>query len=161
MVVIFLSTASETVTPQERVATPSRCTVQEPHCAMPQPYLVPVSPAFSRIAHSSGVSGSTSSSKVFPFIVRFAIADPLFVQLASRTRGIVYRILESFNSRNRVFRAGNNLVAAVFRGPQSRQQTNNRSGGILDALRWRHGETQEAHHAAQHRKAGAERQRHG
>src|SRR3954471_4816344 len=44
---------------------------------MPQPYLVPVRPAFSRIAQSSGVSGSTSSVKVFPLIVRFAIASPL------------------------------------------------------------------------------------
>src|SRR3954464_13286744 len=44
---------------------------------MPQPYLVPVRPAFSRIAQSSSVSGSTSSVKVFPLIVRFAIASPL------------------------------------------------------------------------------------
>ena len=47
---------------QERVATPSTCTVQAPHCAMPQPYLVPVRPTFSRIAQSSGVLGSTSTS---------------------------------------------------------------------------------------------------
>src|SRR5450432_334368 len=77
MVVICLPTASLTGTPQERVATPLMCTVQAPHCAMPQPYLVPVSPAFSRIAHSSGVSASTSTLKVLPLIVRFAIADPL------------------------------------------------------------------------------------
>jgi hypothetical protein len=51
-------------------------TVQAPHCAMPQPYLVPVSPTFSRIAQSSGVSGSTSIVKDFPLIVRFAIAIP-------------------------------------------------------------------------------------
>ena len=40
---------------------------------MPQPYLVPVRPIFSRIAHSSGVSGSTSTSKALPLIVRLAI----------------------------------------------------------------------------------------
>src|SRR6478736_8494860 len=44
---------------------------------MPQPYFVPVRPAFSRIAQSRGVSGSTSSVKVFPLIVRSAIASPL------------------------------------------------------------------------------------
>src|ERR1700727_1904022 len=43
---------------------------------MPQPYLVPVSPAFSLIAQSSGVSASTSRSIVLPLIVRFAIAFP-------------------------------------------------------------------------------------
>ena len=76
MVVICLPAASLTAMPQERVATPSIWTVQAPHCAMPQPYLVPVSPTFSRIAHSSGVSGSTSTSKVLPLILRFAIAIP-------------------------------------------------------------------------------------
>ena len=73
MVVIFLPTASLTGTPQERTATPSIWTVQAPHCAMPQPYLVPVRPMFSRIAQSSGVSGSTSTSIVLPLMVRLAI----------------------------------------------------------------------------------------
>src|ERR1700747_590783 len=73
MVVIFLPTASLTTIPQERVATPSMCTVQAPHWAMPQPYLVPVRPTFSRIAHSSGVLGSTSMSCAVPLIVRRAI----------------------------------------------------------------------------------------
>src|SRR5207244_10535933 len=41
------STACIRVT-QERVAWPSRCTVQEPHIAIPQPYFVPVSLSFSR-----------------------------------------------------------------------------------------------------------------
>src|SRR6201987_664818 len=77
MVVICLPAASATETLQDRIATPSIWTVQAPPCAMPQPYFVPVSPTFSRIAHNSGVSGSTSIVKVLPFIVRFAIADPL------------------------------------------------------------------------------------
>jgi hypothetical protein len=34
---------------------------QAPHCAMPQPYLVPVSPISSRMTQSKGVSGSMSS----------------------------------------------------------------------------------------------------
>src|SRR5258707_15482296 len=100
MVVICLPTASETSTPQERIATPSIWTVQAPHCAMPQPYLVPVRPAFSRIAQSSGVSGSTSTSNALPLIVRFAIAFPLIgsfhrVNLA----GMLDWNLELFKSR--------------------------------------------------------------
>ena len=46
---------------QERVATPLMCTVQAPHWAMPQPYLVPVKPIVSRMTQSSGVSDSTST----------------------------------------------------------------------------------------------------
>ncbi len=48
---------------QERRVGPSRCTVQAPHWATPQPYLVPVSFSKSRMTHRSGVSGSPS--KVF------------------------------------------------------------------------------------------------
>ena len=62
MVVISLAPTVPTSTWQERVATPSMCTVQAPHCAMPQPYFVPVSPMVSRNTHSNGVSGSTSTS---------------------------------------------------------------------------------------------------
>src|SRR2546428_14131356 len=76
MVVIFLPTAALTGITQERIALPSMCTVQAPHCAMPQPYLVPVRPTCSRIAHSRGVPGSTSTSLVLPLIVRRAIASP-------------------------------------------------------------------------------------
>ena len=64
MVTIFLSAAALAGNEQERVATPSIWTVQAPHCAMPQPYLVPVRPTFSRMAQSSGVLGSTSNSPV-------------------------------------------------------------------------------------------------
>src|SRR5437868_10851095 len=69
MVVIRLPTAALTGTEQERMATPSTCTVQEPHWATPQPYLVPVRPMFSRIAQSRGVSGSTSMLCDWPLIV--------------------------------------------------------------------------------------------
>ena len=51
---------------QERVATPSICTVQAPHKAAPQPNFVPVIPSTSRNTHSSGVSPSTSTLCVFP-----------------------------------------------------------------------------------------------
>src|SRR4051812_44795388 len=56
---------------QERWARPFTCTVHEPHWATPQPYLVPVSPAFSRNAQRSGVSGSTSRSRTWPFTLIF------------------------------------------------------------------------------------------
>jgi hypothetical protein len=59
--VIFLAPTALTGTEQERVATPSRCTVQAPHWAMPQPYFVPVNPIVSRNTHNSGVRGSTSA----------------------------------------------------------------------------------------------------
>ena len=43
MVVIFLPATAATGVTQERSGAPSTCTVQAPHCAMPQPNLVPVS----------------------------------------------------------------------------------------------------------------------
>src|SRR5277367_6788458 len=68
MVVICRPTTELTGTEQERVATPSICTVQAPHCAMPQPYFVPVNPIVSRNTHSSGVSSSTSTVWTLPLI---------------------------------------------------------------------------------------------
>ena len=53
----------------ERTARPSMSTVHAPHAAMPQPNLVPVRPSVSRIAHSSGVSGSTSTTRSLPLTV--------------------------------------------------------------------------------------------
>ena len=77
MVVIFVPTAALTGMTQERTALPSTWTVHAPHIATPQPYLVPVSPTCSRIAHSSGVPGSTLTSLVLPLIVKRAMAFPL------------------------------------------------------------------------------------
>src|SRR4029078_11450804 len=92
MVTIFLPAAALAGNEQERVATPSTWTVQAPHCAMPQPYLVPVRPTFSLIAQSSGVSGSTSMLTGFPLIVRFAIAIPfLLVRFINRAHPKVER----------------------------------------------------------------------
>src|SRR3989442_11320324 len=76
MGVIRLPTATLTGVTQERTALPSRCTVHAPHSATPQPYLVPVRPTCSRIAHSSGVPGSTLTSLVLPLIVKRAMALP-------------------------------------------------------------------------------------
>jgi len=44
MVVILVPIADANSTWHERVASPFMCTVQEPHCPMPQPNLVPVIP---------------------------------------------------------------------------------------------------------------------
>ena len=61
VVVTFLPVTSPTATEHDRTASLSTCTVQAPHCAMPQPNLVPVRPSSSRSAHKSGASGSISS----------------------------------------------------------------------------------------------------
>ena len=51
---------------QERVATPSTCTVQAPQSATPQPNFVPVMPSTSRNTQRSGVSPSTSTLCLLP-----------------------------------------------------------------------------------------------
>src|ERR1051325_5632954 len=56
---------------QDFTATPSTCTVQTPHWAIPQPNLVPVRLRTSRITQSRGISGSARSTVCFlPLIVR-------------------------------------------------------------------------------------------
>src|SRR5256884_9084681 len=78
MVVIFLPSTALSGSEHERIGTPLTCTVQAPHCAMPQPYLVPVRPTCSRMTHSRGVVGSTSTSWDLPLIVRrmvFSLRD--------------------------------------------------------------------------------------
>src|SRR5882672_11566814 len=85
MVVICLPTAAATGVKHERTATPSIWIVQAPHCAMPQPYLVPVRPTFSRNAHKSGMLGSTSTLCDWPLIVRVGILQLPFHR---PTRGV-------------------------------------------------------------------------
>src|SRR2546430_9081378 len=58
MVVMALPAAAEIGVMQERVATPSRCTVHAPHSAIPHPNFVPVRPNSSRSVHRMGVSRS-------------------------------------------------------------------------------------------------------
>src|ERR1044072_1026357 len=76
MVVIFLPAASLTCIEHERTACPSTCTVQAPHCATPHPYFVPVRPTCSRITHSSGVVGSTSTLCDCPLMVSATMCPP-------------------------------------------------------------------------------------
>src|ERR1700719_2788240 len=68
MVVICLPATALTGTEQERIATPSIWTVQAPHWAMPQPYLVPVMPIVSRNTQSRGVVSSTSALWDWPLM---------------------------------------------------------------------------------------------
>src|SRR5438876_935135 len=57
----------------ERTISPLMCTEQAPHCATPQPYLVPVRPTCSRMTQSSGVSASTCTSRTRPLMLSFVI----------------------------------------------------------------------------------------
>src|SRR6266705_1616954 len=71
IVVSFLPSASEMGVIQERMAWPSRCTVQAPHWAAPPPNFVPVSPIMSRSAQSRGIAGSASIVNSRLFTVSF------------------------------------------------------------------------------------------
>src|SRR5262245_32521266 len=73
MVVTRPPTADEIGVEQERIGAPSRCTVQAPHSAMPQPNLVPVRLRWSRSTHSSGTSASTSARTCLPFTLRVSM----------------------------------------------------------------------------------------
>jgi hypothetical protein len=74
MVVIFCACVSaEAGITQLRTGAPSMCTVQAPHCATPQPYLVPVRLSCSRSTHSSGVSASASYCIRLPLTVNSAM----------------------------------------------------------------------------------------
>src|SRR5580704_2115008 len=70
MVVTSFPEARDTGVLQERTGRPSRCTVQAPHCATPQPYFVPVRPRCSRKTQSRGVDGSTSTFTLRLFTVK-------------------------------------------------------------------------------------------
>src|SRR6266404_8866126 len=66
-------TASMDVT-HERTASPFRCTVQAPHSALPQPYLVPTSFSSPRSTQSSGVSGSAFTVTALPLMMSVVIS---------------------------------------------------------------------------------------
>src|SRR5512133_3607896 len=62
-------TAASGVT-QARTGSPSRCTVQVPHSAMPQPNLVPLACNSPRKTHSSAASGSACTPMVLPWSLK-------------------------------------------------------------------------------------------
>ena len=57
------------------IAQCGACTVQAPHCAMPQPNLVPVMPSTSRSTQSSGMSPGASKVRFSPLIFKFITAN--------------------------------------------------------------------------------------
>ena len=73
--ILSLAFTAESGSEQERCTSPLMCTEHAPHCATPQPYLVPVRPTCSRITHSSGVSGSACTSRTLPLMLSFAMAS--------------------------------------------------------------------------------------
>src|SRR6266404_8444511 len=56
-------------TEHDRMAVPLICTVQAPHCAIPQPNFVPVKPITSRSTQRSGVSGSIPICRDAPLML--------------------------------------------------------------------------------------------
>src|SRR5215471_17510552 len=76
MVVIECPTAALTGVTQDRLGIPSKCTVQAPHSAAPQPNLVPFMPSRSRRNQSSGMSGGASRVWVFPLIFKVVMTSP-------------------------------------------------------------------------------------
>ena len=85
---------------QDRMATPSTCTVQAPHSAMPQPNFVPVMPSTSRNTHRRGVSPSTSTVRSTPltFIVVAIATSGLFARIGhanAATKTVAARRLRS------------------------------------------------------------------
>src|SRR5262245_48972265 len=63
-----------------RCAVPSMWMVQAPHRPAPQPYLVPVNPIWSRMAHNSGVLGSASTETCRLFKVNETMLPPLVLR---------------------------------------------------------------------------------
>src|SRR5256885_13372424 len=75
MVVILLPAAAARDVEQDRAGCPFTCPVQAPHSAMPQPYLVPVMPRWSRRTHRRGVSRSASTDMGLPLTFRVIIEE--------------------------------------------------------------------------------------
>src|SRR5581483_7479573 len=76
MVVTRAPATAESVVTHERTALPFTCTVQAPHCAIPQPYFVPVSFSSSRITQRSEVLPSALAATIFPLRVNETILPP-------------------------------------------------------------------------------------
>jgi hypothetical protein len=69
MVVTRFPATLEIGVTQDLTASPLMCTVQAPHTAMPQPYLVPRRLRTSRTTHRSGMSNGTSKVVGRPFTI--------------------------------------------------------------------------------------------
>src|SRR5262245_30396748 len=76
MVTTRLPSTADASVWQARTALPSTCTVQAPHRPAPQPYLVPVSPTWSRMTQSNGVLAAASTDTCRPFSVNETMNPP-------------------------------------------------------------------------------------
>src|SRR6267378_1567432 len=76
MVVIEWPMAALTGITHARLGLPSRCTVQAPHKATPQPNFVPFMPSRSRKTHKRGMSGSAPTLCDLPLIFSVSISVP-------------------------------------------------------------------------------------
>src|SRR5438552_12134160 len=83
----------------ERRISPLMCTEHAPHCATPQPYLVPVSPTCSRMTQRSGVPSSTCTSWTLPLMLSLAIESSLRKELAFSESRIQDNISNEFEQR--------------------------------------------------------------
>src|SRR5215472_1061857 len=94
MVVTEWPATSDITIAHDRTASPSRCTVQAPHNETPQPNLVPVRPSSSRKNHMSGIDGSPSNGRSWPFTRSLIIRSSLSCRLLSVRNPHRERILD-------------------------------------------------------------------
>src|ERR1700722_6457694 len=76
MVVIFLPATLDMGVTHDRAASPSICTVQAPHSAMPHPNFVPVMLRVSRNTQRSGIWGLTSTVCGWPLSTKLIAMIP-------------------------------------------------------------------------------------
>jgi len=81
MVTTFAPSRAPIGTEHDRMAVPLICTVQAPHCAIPQPNFVPVKPMTSRKTQRSGVSGSMLTCRDTPLTLSVVSVSLLIVAL--------------------------------------------------------------------------------
>src|SRR4029077_7474544 len=80
MVLSFLPATADTGVTHERTGLPLTGTVQAPHCAAPQPNLVPVRPSSSRTTQISGVSACCSEYASLSLMVNLTIGMALLLR---------------------------------------------------------------------------------
>src|SRR6266545_1875589 len=87
MVVTLAPATDRSGVMQDRMARPSRCTVQAPHWPMPQPNLVPVRPSSSRMTQSSGESSGLRAVTVRPLSLKVVMGRSLLFLSAGSVGG--------------------------------------------------------------------------
>src|SRR6266487_516105 len=138
MVVILLPAAAPSGVEQDRAGCPFTCTVQAPHSAMPQPYLVPVMPRWSRRTHRRGVSRSASTDMGLPLTFRAIIEE-----LLEKNPPQLFSALPADLCRGQVISGGNPAIETFRRADASRsrarKRVRSRASPRLVVRRCRHG----------------------